>query len=159
MSRTKLMPLVVFALLFSGERLPAFAADSTPVVIFLESSSAGRTLPADKLEDCVRLLAHEMRVDSKSLPAILVVHMSAREGERAGLKKMSAKLLVNSDPEKSIHPFYELWLAGDVNTHDYVFSMYHLLAHHFGVDEPEKQQEETIARVVRYLDATVSAKQ
>ncbi len=146
-------------MLLAGISSEAAASDAPAKVIFVESDgAAARTIGQEKIETCVRLLAREMGIDQKALPTILVIHVSPREGARAGLKKTAAKLRINSDAEKSSAPYYELWLAGDVSTYTYVYSLHYLLERHFDRHDDEAQQQRSIARVLLYLDATVSAK-
>ena len=150
------MPLIALLLAGGGSR-SATAADE-PSVIYVESGSAGHGLQAEKIENCVRLLIRELGVEGKPLPTIVVVHVSARDAARAGLKNIAAKVLLNYQAETSKDPYYELWLAGEPATYDYVYALYFILVRHFGQHHTESEQKSTIARVVRWMDATVSAK-
>lgn len=156
MMQRRLLISALTTLLLSGG--VATAADTATNVIYVESDGMARSIGQEKIANCVRLLQHEMGIDGKTLPTIVVIHVSRREGDRAGLKKVAAKLRINSDRELADKPYYELWLAGDTTTYDYVYSLHYLLQQHFALRETEAEQKSTIARVVRWMDATVSAK-
>jgi hypothetical protein len=126
-------------------------------VIYVGSQNSGSGLTQDRLQACVRLLAEEMRIDESALPIILVIHVSPGEAERAGLKKAAAKLRINYDPERSTASYYELWVSGKPTTLEYTYSLSCVLEHFAGVHRSEAEEKEIVARVVRFLDATISA--
>ncbi len=152
--------LMIHATLLVGlaSSVSVVAARDNGGVLYVESDAAGRPIGQARIASCVRMLEHEMGIEGKPLPTIVVIHVSTKEADRAGLKKVAAKLRVNYDQEKSGEQYYELWLVGNATTYDYVYSLHYLLGQHFGLHEPEAHQRNIIARVVRWMDATVSTK-
>jgi hypothetical protein len=142
----------------SGLSAPPATAQDAPALLYVESAAAPRGIQQERLETCLRLLMQDLGLSNQPLPLIAVVHIGEAEARRAGLQNVSVKLRLNTDPAADAQPYYELWLVGEPRTADYTFSLDYLLERHFSLQREPAAQQATVARVVRFLDATVSAR-
>jgi hypothetical protein len=127
-------------------------------LIYLESSEAPRPALQERVNTCLQLLLADMKLESKSLPTIVVLHVSVRESDHAGFPGFAVKLRRNNDPNVTGQQYYELWLAGEPTPFQYTTGIFTVLTDYFHLQPDEVEKKRTIARVARYLETTVSAK-
>lgn len=123
-------------------------------LVFLGSSDAPGVVAQERLKACMQQMAQEMMVADKAMPLILVVHVSNSAGEALGATQSAVRR--NSGPLGS-DVYYELWLVGPVGPRDYVAGMETILELHFGLQYSDPERTKMMARVLRYVQATVSA--
>ena len=131
------------------------AADKSKIIV-VESADAPGRIASDRVEDCLRLLSHEAGTDADSLPLIVVMHVSQKEAAEAGFFGLGMALRRNSNTDSS-SSFYELWLIGEPLTTNYVQALNVVIEQELRLRRNAEEQKRVVARVTRWLDATVSA--
>jgi hypothetical protein len=101
------------------------------------------------------LLVRELGLEGKDLPRIMVVHVSKNAGKAAGVP--ANRVRRNSAGDLS-DVYYEFWIVGPSNAAAYAISLETVLESEFELKLTAAERDQVLARVVRALDATVSAK-
>ena len=123
-------------------------------LIFLESPDAGH-LESQKVATCFSMLIHELRLEGKDLPTIVVVHVSEKTGKAAGVPASSVRRNLSGGPGNI---YYEFWIVGQGNAAVYAVYLEVLLERHFALKLTDTEHADVLRRVVRMLNATVSAR-
>jgi hypothetical protein len=140
--------------------LACFAMSAAPPLVavsgnlvFLESPDVKGKLPKSKLARSMAELVRALKLPLKTLPRVLVLHVSSEAGKAVGVQ--SCSLRHNSG--QIADPYYELWIVGDANAGDYTAAFEQVLERHFELPMTDAERNKVIAQVVRYLDATIDA--
>jgi hypothetical protein len=145
--------LVLLVLLGSSA---VFAADnfnrSAGNLVFVESSDA-KGVEKQKIASCVGLLVREMNLGGRDLPRVLVLHVSENAAKAL---EVHSSIRRNSSKDQG-DVYYEFWVVGKARAIDYTVAMQALLQEHFQLQMTEAERKQVVARVVRILNATVSA--
>ncbi len=138
----------------------SFAASALPPpepaaanLVFLESSDAKGKLPRSKLVSSMSELVRQMKLAGKTLPRILVVHVSSQDASMVGVKQNAMR----HNTGDMYDEYYELWIIGDAHPAEYTTSFEQMLERHFSLVMTEAERIRVITHVVRYVDATVNA--
>jgi hypothetical protein len=133
-----------------------FAADSlngsAANLYFVEAPDA-RGLEQQKIASCENLLLREMNLAGRELPRVLVLHVSESTGK--ALKVRTSIRRNHSQDQTDV--YYEFWIVGQGRAVDYAVAMEELLRQHFQLQMSDAERKEVLTRVVRILNATVSA--
>jgi hypothetical protein len=121
-------------------------------LFFLESPQL-KALERQKIASCENLLVREMNLAGRELPRVLVLHVSEDTGKAL---KLQTSIRRNSDKDRN-DVYYEFWIVGPGRAGDYAVAMQALLQEHFGLRMTDAERKEIVLRVVRILNATVSA--
>ncbi len=144
--------IIVLTATVSYAKLPD---DTSGKLVLLESPEAAGHVDKQKLLSCVSLLMRELGLQSKEIPRILVLHVSNKEGQVAGVKANSIRR--NASLERG-DVYYEFWIV-DVGTSPlYAVSLESILEGHFEIKLTNEERDQVLARVIRVLNVTVSAK-
>ena len=146
--------VILLVMLSSGV---VFAADnwngSAANLIFVEAPDA-RGLDKQKIASCENLLLREMNLAGRELQRVLVLHVSESAGK--ALKVVRTSIRRNHAKDQG-DLYYEFWIVGQGHTADYAVAMQALLQEHFQLQMTDAERKEVLTRVVRILNATVSA--
>jgi hypothetical protein len=134
----------------------AFAAGngnaSASNLYFVEAPDA-RGLEKQKIASCENLLVREMNLAGRELPRVLVLHVSESTGKALKVRTSIRRNLSKDHGDL----YYEFWIVGQAKAPDYAVSLQTLLQEHFQVQMTDAERKEVLTRVVRILNATVSA--
>lgn len=149
-----------FAVITALILLACFAASAVPPpeavagnLVFVESPDVRGKLPKNKLAGSMAELVRALKLPVKTLPRVLVLHVSSQAGEAVGVQ--SCALRHNSG--QIADPYYELWIVGDANTGEYTAAFEQVLERHFKLPMTDTERDKVIARVMRFLNATIDA--
>lgn len=153
------LAIIIAALLLTSLEL-SFAqasprATSGKIVLFSSADAPG-VVSADRLNSCLRQIAHDWKQNEKALPTIAVFHVSSKAAQAVGITNQRAVVRRNRSPEQA-DLYYELWLVDTPKAEEYVLAFENILEDHFQLNPTEDQRKEVMTRAARIQNATISA--
>ena len=145
---------VFFVLVMSLSALAAPQDSYLEKISVLNAPNAPGTVSQERVATCMRLIAQDLQVDPASLPNIVVMHVTAREAEAAGIRATGVRHNVGANESSN---YYEFWIIGRPRSVDYATALYSVLENHVGHRLPQSERLAIMRRALRYLDATLSA--
>ncbi len=122
----------------------------------INSTEAKGSVDADRLQECFWLLLQQQGLSDQELPNIVVVHVSRSEAAAAGVRDNVVRWeSVNGSPRK----YYQLWLIDECDVAHYVVAFQTIITTAFALSTSDQEQDAVRLRVLRTLNATISAKQ
>ena len=137
----------------AGVALAADAANGAAANLYFVESPDARGLEKQKIASCENLLVREMNLGGRELPRVLVLHVSESIGKALKVRTSIRRNLSKDHGDL----YYEFWIVGQAKPFDYAVSLQTLLQEHFQVQMTDAERKEVLTRVVRILNATVSA--
>jgi hypothetical protein len=121
--------------------------------IVLEGADAVGAIEKSKIADCIDYTAHELHVEDKELPKILVYHVSQETADSLGIVSGSTWRTRGKGQFR-----YEMWVVGAPSNANWSHAIMDILQQYFEMDIPARQRDKMMEHVERRLDATVSVK-
>lgn len=129
------------------------SSEASPRFVIIEEPGAPGKLDPKKLERCLRLMEHELGVEGRALPRIMIYHLSETSARYLGV---STSTLYRNTGSGTLR--YEMWVVGEPSNIAYSYVFENILTKEFGLKIAETEREHVLQKVERSLDATVDVK-
>jgi len=140
--------------------LPATTSDSLAQrstskieLVVVEERDAVGLIDKTKIANCIHLIVHELRIEDRELPKIIVYHVSQESAEYLGVGSGSTWRTRGNGQFR-----YEIWLIGEPSNIEYTSAVEGVLHQYFGVPLDEDQRAKIVRKVEGSLNATVDVK-
>ncbi len=131
------------------------AAKVDDALAFVDLPEAGGKLDRERARTCLALLLGEFKIANRALPHIVVIHADRKLADAAGVTRTSIRR--NTAPAGA-NVYYELWIVGKPTVGTYAVMLQGIVEQHFALQLTEQDRDRILARVLRYLQNTVSAR-
>ena len=146
---------VVVALAVANPVFPQTTPKTTRDIILFSSSDSASSVSAERLNSCFHQLAHEWKVNEKSLPQVIVFQASKRAAHTALVnKKVEVRHNRSADHTDD---YYEVWLVESTSNEDFVLALSNVIEDHFQLKPTDDERRQILARMSRVQNATISA--
>ena len=126
-------------------------------LVVLSSSDAPGVLTQRSVAVCLKQLAQEWKADERSLPKIVIIHVSK---QAAQLVSINDKIAVRKNSKVGGETeYFELWIAGEPEIRAIVLALENVLESHFQMQVTDDQRKAVMARVVLVQDSTMEVQQ
>lgn len=132
------------------------SAKPRPGVVVLSSADAPGSVSVDRLNNCLRLLAHDWKQNEKKLPAVLVIHVSKKAARAVMLEEQKVVVRHNRATDQS-DLYYEVWLVDTPSIDNYILALENVIEDYFQLTPTNEERTEVMKRVARVQSATISA--
>ncbi len=126
-------------------------------VVLLTSSDAPGALTKQRVIACLKQLAHEWKIEERSLPKVVVVHVS---NQTAAAMSINDKIAVRKNRVLGGETdYFEVWIAGAPDLRATVRAFENVLESHLQLQVTDEQRNTVMARIVRIQDATIGVQE
>ena len=147
--------IVAFLLFASAVALAQHPSDRQDgSLILLSSPDAAGAVSIERLNSCLHQVMREWRLDVKSAPRIVVMHVSKQGALMASVTSSPAVRRNTSSDHGDV--YYEVWLVDAPKISDYLVAFENVIEQHYQLTPTENERKQAMQHAARVENSTIS---